>query len=211
MLNMRRGTLLLFPLIFFIFSANVIAVNPHISKQTITDSTQSTPHAPNKIISSPKITNSSPDIEIALYTRWLALFTLALVIVAAIQLIFLFKTDKTSRIAAEAAKKSADVSEKALVDLEGPFLYPVIETENMLHSLRNGQMYDPPFTTELSIRIRIKNLGRSAAFPGVIFCMLHTGEADDPIKDSQFGYLVESMISSGVSLPLNFGYRRSSG
>ncbi len=51
---------------------------------------------------------STADERIAAYTGWLATFTLALVIVSAVQIRFLIRADETARITATAAKQSAD-------------------------------------------------------------------------------------------------------
>jgi hypothetical protein len=53
--------------------------------------------------------NSAED-RIADYTWWLSAFTLALVVVSAVQIRFLIRADKTARIAAEAAVKSASAA-----------------------------------------------------------------------------------------------------
>jgi hypothetical protein len=56
------------------------------------------------------------DDPLALYALLLALFTLALVVVSAIQIAFLIRASRTSRIGAEAARKSAEAT-AALVDV----------------------------------------------------------------------------------------------
>jgi hypothetical protein len=65
---------------------------------------------------------SAVDERLANYTWWLALLTGGLVLTAAGQGYFLLRSDKTARIAAEAAKKSADagiMSAEALIATEG--------------------------------------------------------------------------------------------
>ena len=79
--------------------------------------------------------------QIAYYTKWLAWFTLALVAVSGIQGYFLLRADKTARISADAANKSANVAEDAFRRLERPYLYVKI-TET--HRLRAGQPYSQP-------------------------------------------------------------------
>jgi hypothetical protein len=49
----------------------------------------------------------SADERLALYTEWLAAFTGLLTVVSAVQGIFLFRADRTARIAAEAARDTA--------------------------------------------------------------------------------------------------------
>lgn len=50
--------------------------------------------------------------RIADYTWWLSAFTLALVVVSAVQIGFLIRADKTARLSADAAKASADALPK---------------------------------------------------------------------------------------------------
>ena len=96
----------------------------------------------------------------------------------------------STKIAADAASKSADVSEKAFLDLEGPFLYPVIDIGQLVGFISTGSFYQNTFQqTKLPpIGIRIKNFGRSPALPGTISCVFFRGEADDRHSDSQTGY-----------------------
>src|SRR5216683_1718173 len=56
--------------------------------------------------------------QIAYYTKWLAWFTGALVVASGIQGYFLLRADKTARISADAAKRSAD----GLLDAERPHM-----------------------------------------------------------------------------------------
>jgi hypothetical protein len=55
----------------------------------------------------------SADDRIADYTEWLAVLTGGRVIVAAIQIGFLIRTDKTARISADAAKQSAHATKES--------------------------------------------------------------------------------------------------
>jgi hypothetical protein len=89
------------------------------------------PHPkPHAQISTASSTNSSPksvqDISaetVAYYTEVLAWFTGVLAVTSLVQGFFLWNADKTARIAANAAKKSADVAIQALTDLERPYLF----------------------------------------------------------------------------------------
>jgi hypothetical protein len=58
----------------------------------------------------------SADERIAEYTEWLAFFTAALVVVSTVQIGFLIRADKI-------AAKGADVAERALVEVERPYLF----------------------------------------------------------------------------------------
>jgi hypothetical protein len=85
--------------------------------------------------SSSKETRESNDDRIAKYTLWLAILTGGLVAVSAIQGFFLLRSDKTARIAAEAAKRSADV----IPAIERPYLF----IKEMAANVPIGQ-YAPP-------------------------------------------------------------------
>jgi hypothetical protein len=58
---------------------------------------------------------ASAEDRVADYTFWLMVFTAALATISAIQIWFLIRSDNTARMSAEAAKKSAEVAEAALV------------------------------------------------------------------------------------------------
>lgn len=61
--------------------------------------------------------NIQPSAEdrVADYTMWLTIFTAVLAAVSIVQICFLLRSDKTARISSEAAKKSAEIAEAALV------------------------------------------------------------------------------------------------
>jgi hypothetical protein len=74
---------------------------------------------------------------------------------AAYQGYFLLRADKTARISADAANKSADVAEEAFRRLERPYLYvKIAET----HGLRAGHPYAQPV-----IEYRLVNYGKLPA------------------------------------------------
>jgi hypothetical protein len=60
---------------------------------------------------------------VAFYTLVLSIFTAVLAVVAIVQIRFLARADETAGISAEAARKSADVAEKILVDAERPYIF----------------------------------------------------------------------------------------
>jgi hypothetical protein len=59
---------------------------------------------------------------VAFYTFVLSIFTALLAIVSATQIYFLTRADKTARITAEAAKKSAGIAEKSLLAANRPLI-----------------------------------------------------------------------------------------
>jgi hypothetical protein len=147
--------------------------------------------------------------RIASYTFWLMIATIALGVVAIFQMAVLLKTDKTARIAAEAAKKTADTTEKALIGLESPYLYPVaLNVDSLYQILRSiGSSNTPQYAT--AIQITIKNFGRSPGLPAFISCVLYMGEADDEKTDLEAGPHSGSMLAAGETSPMsisrNFG------
>lgn len=66
---------------------------------------------------------ASVDERLANYTWWLAVLTAGLVVTAIGQGYFLLRADKTSRIAADAARKGAEVAEKSLTSTERAFVF----------------------------------------------------------------------------------------
>jgi hypothetical protein len=100
-----------------------------------------------------EITDSeSIDDRLARYTLWLAIFTGALVLASIIQNFFLIRAEKNARLAAEAAKKSADASVLAL----RPWVSCEAKIASDLTYRSNG---DPCIT----IRFILKNNGHSPA------------------------------------------------
>jgi hypothetical protein len=74
----------------------------------------------------------SSDDRIAKYTLWLAILTGALVAASGFQGYFLIRSDKTARIAANAANRQARVAESALFAVEIPYLYVVIKSHEVI-------------------------------------------------------------------------------
>ncbi len=60
---------------------------------------------------------------ITLYNYWLMIFTGVLAIVALVQILFVFKADKTARIAANAARKAAETADTNLIATQRPFVF----------------------------------------------------------------------------------------
>jgi len=113
--------------------------------------------------------NSAED-RIADYTWWLSAFTLALVVVSAVQIRFLIRADKTARIAAEAAVKSAS----AATAIEFPIVRTswigpeVTSTDELVrpHVPYAGAVnYGWPTRFSAISEIESRNYGRTPAFP----------------------------------------------
>lgn len=134
---------------------------------------------------------------IAAFTGILAIVTAILVIASIFQWFALREASNISRIAADAAKKSADMAERALIEIEGPYIYPVInDVEGMSQAIRaisNSGIAQN--ATEL--KIALKNFGRSPGFPGSITCGLYIGEADDDVRDPREGFHSGSILGAG--------------
>lgn len=98
----------------------------------------------------------SADDRIADYTWWVAAFTCALVVISAVQIHFLLRSDETARIIARAAEKSANVAEKSLIDSRRAWL-----------SIDNLKIIYPTEITEDGAAIRVSfttaNLGDTPA------------------------------------------------
>jgi hypothetical protein len=94
---------------------------PSSNQQKTAQSDSGTAKKPKQIVAA-----DSADDRIARYTLWLAIFTGALVIVSGFQGYFLIRADRTARISADAAKKSADNTRKsveAFIDTERPRVF----------------------------------------------------------------------------------------
>jgi hypothetical protein len=63
------------------------------------------------------------DDRIARYTLWLAVLTGGLVIASSIQFIFLYRADKTARIAATAVKDQASLTREAMIRTQRAFVF----------------------------------------------------------------------------------------
>ncbi len=92
------------------FSQNVLAINKPKTQQSINESSNKTTSTENNI------SVNSVEERIADYTGLLAIFTFVLAGVEIIQICFLTRADKTSRIAAEATSKQVD----AFIATEAP-------------------------------------------------------------------------------------------
>lgn len=90
----------------------------------------------------------------AFFTAVLAVLTLVLAVVGVFQVVFLVRADTTARIAANAAKLSAEIAERTLVSTQRPFV-AVSETR--------GDIGGNDFGHFIIIRISITNKGTTTA------------------------------------------------
>jgi hypothetical protein len=106
-------------------------------------------------IASPSLPKSSADEKIATYTLALAVFTAFLVLTSAFQIVYLIRAEGVAVSAAQAAKNSADIANKSLIETQRPWL--VITDISVSEIKRNGASIDITFT------YTIKNLGKTPA------------------------------------------------
>lgn len=105
-----------------------------------------------------------------------------------------------SEKAANAAKKSAEIAERSLIDLEGPFLFPIVESNDVEESLAGFKAYPntPQEPARPTISFRIKNFGRTHALPATMVAAFFYGFADDKHGDRSItGHTPESLIEAG--------------
>jgi hypothetical protein len=88
-------------------------------EKTAANSGDPTPHVGAK---------ESPEEAIARYNLWLMIFTGVLAFVALIQIAFLLNADRTSTVAANAANKSAEIAERALIAGQRAFISAYFES-----------------------------------------------------------------------------------
>jgi hypothetical protein len=86
------------------------------------------------------------------------LFTGLLALVSATQIAFLIKADKTARTAAEAAKKSAGVAERALIAGQRPFV-------SVTAPIIDGGLTWEEKGARTTILFEIKNVAPRSIFP----------------------------------------------
>lgn len=134
---------------------------------------------------------------VSVFTGLLTLVNAFFLIVSIFQWCALRKSAKVSAIAAEAAKKSANVAEKSLTDIESPALYPVIDATDFAKSLRWGRGPVKP------VEVKLKNIGRLPGFPGNITCDLFAGGPDERIDDRHAEWFPEGTLARGET-SMNF-------
>jgi hypothetical protein len=91
---------------------------------------------------------------------WTALFTCALFVST-------FALWQVTQTAAEAARKSAEIAERSLTDLESPFLYPAIKSSSLIPDFRNFELYPHPSSPVApvtpTVEFALHNYGRTPA------------------------------------------------
>jgi hypothetical protein len=133
-----------------------------------------------------------------------ALATVALVISTILLWIATREADRTNRISANAAKAAAEIAERSLTDLEGPFLFPVILTNDIFSLLRPFRVYDhfssPHNPARPTIEFTFKNYGRTPALPLNMSAVFFIGDGNDrrgdPLGNS---FIIETLIGPGDS------------
>ena len=114
------------------------------------------PHEPTKSEISDQFLGIGPEGWTAIFTGVLTVATLALAGVAAVQITYLKRADRTARITAKAALKSANVAERALIATERAFVFVVDFDLDFAFHPGSGQI------SKLRIRPIWKNSGSTA-------------------------------------------------
>jgi hypothetical protein len=130
----------------------------------------------------------------------LALFTFFLIIVGIIQGKFLYRTDQGTRIAANAAKDSADVARKTLIASQRPWVSISVKVKSDLSWDKYG--------AHVSLGITYENIGKDPAFDVHIFPDyrlegMHGAVQDELIKfaDNIRNTITTNNMRGGAILP----------
>jgi hypothetical protein len=157
------------------------------NSKTINQSDQTTQHAGS---------TSAADERIAAYTWWLAAFTCALVVVSAVQIRFLIRTDKTARITAEASglnARTATAVELPIVFLSKIELFQadrlVIQGDPFIKLV---EAVIPPKECRLALTFR--NYGRTPARAEQL-CIAHVIANELPPEPE---YFLVTLLSTGT-------------
>jgi len=128
----------------------------------------------------------TPEAWTALATIAIASFTVALF--------------KVGRGQLKQLATSVNIAERSLIDLEGPFLYPVIVAQAIQAYFKDFVMFDHPtsphFPVEPVIEIAFKNYGRTVALPQLVIATLFVGGPDDTL-DEKSAVAQEAVIGGG--------------
>lgn len=153
---------------------------------------------------SKEIIDIADGIVSTLATVFIAIFTIVLARVTGRQAKLTRELSISTTVAAEAAKKSADIAQQSLTDLEGPFLYPIIETETVYDSLHALGVFthtypslDPDNPVIPVISLKFKNYGRTPALLQSISAVFFYGEPHDNHPDRLAGFASEMLIDAG--------------
>lgn len=131
----------------------------------------------------------SADEKIADYTWYVAAFTCALVVISAIQIHFLLRSDETARIAANAAKRSAD----AAIAIELPLIRARIGQLGYSDGMEFGKPLHQVWVDELILT----NLGKTKAFPLNLEMGVTVGDSlpKIPIYTSERPFSITAMLT----------------
>jgi hypothetical protein len=136
------------------------------------------------------------DNRIADYTWWVAAFTGALVVVSAVQITFLLRSDETARITANAAILNA----KAAIGVELPIIIfrLTLNREPGVH----GPILDAPGPVS-TLMVQFWNRGRSAAEMLALYAdwIVASSLPDAPIYRKDISYAPGSMLEAGGEPP----------
>jgi hypothetical protein len=141
-----------------------------------------------------------PTDSVGLYTLVLAVFTALLAVVSGVQGFLLLRADKTARIAADAAKRSADAAFAA----ERARFFIVIESHNLRQIIGNVESRGILASGEnFSIKYRFRNYGKT---PGIIKeltlnSMIAAAPPDPPSHSFVSKDFPERMIGANGSTP----------
>jgi hypothetical protein len=137
-----------------------------------------------------------PTDSVGLYTLVLAIFSALLVGVSGAQGYLLLRADRTARIVADAAKKSAEVAEAALFKVEVAYPYAVIRDhwidveQNRIRGVNMGTVVSFYFT----------NHGRTPAAITEVFCQLYCEKGIPPPilpPDRPYNWLDGAVVPAG--------------
>jgi hypothetical protein len=140
--------------------------------------------------------------QIAYYTKWLAWFTGALVAVSGIQGYFLLRADRTARIAAEAARGSADLGRKEYAANRRPRL--IVRRISIDEPRPRGGISTVPC---LQIQYVIANIGDNRAYVTDNYANLYFVKSGErlpalPPFEGERNTIGPMELGNGVSKPI---------
>ena len=114
--------------------------------------------------------------------------------------VLLFQSRATGK-AADAAKRAAEVTERAVSEFEAPFLFPVLVSSTVWEDLqRLDNASDALPTQSTRVSFTVKNFGRSPALLQKATAVLFLGELEEAHNDPSSGRLAELMLEPQGSL-----------
>jgi len=130
-----------------------------------------------------KFWRKTTEDPVAYFTLWLVVFTAVLSFVSIIQILFLTKSDKTARLSAEAAKKSAEAAEAALSG-QAPNLIAEIQSSGIADATESRLFY-----RQGELKYAFRNLGEKYAIINEIHRKIEPVETGmpKPVTTSETG------------------------